>query len=210
MWKREEIKRAIEKALEDKGKRKFLQTVELIVNMRGIDFSKQENRLNLSILLPKGRGKEIKVAVFADDPIASKAKEAGADLLISSSDIDKMSESEVKKMCKGWVFLAQPQLMAKVGKKFGQILGSRGKLPRPLVGDVSAMVRNMRNTILIRSKGKYLPTVHCPIGTEEMSVDDLTENAIAVLEALKGKVGDWAFSSGYIKLTMGKPVKIGG
>ena len=42
---------------ENKGKRKFKQSVELAVNFKDIDFSKQDNRLNLDIILPNGRGK---------------------------------------------------------------------------------------------------------------------------------------------------------
>ncbi|MDD5171488.1 MAG: hypothetical protein PHF60_00435 [Candidatus ainarchaeum sp.] len=67
----------IAKALEDKGKKKFKQSVELIINMRGIDFAKSENRLNLDIVLPKGKGgKELKSAVFAEGNMADEARRA--------------------------------------------------------------------------------------------------------------------------------------
>lgn len=75
---RKKITEAITKALEDKGKRKFTQSVELIVNFRGIDFTKAENRLNIDVILPKGRGKEQPVVVFADGQVALDAKAAGA------------------------------------------------------------------------------------------------------------------------------------
>ena len=75
---------ALNKAMEEKGKKKFKQSVEIIINIRSVDLSKSENRLNLDILLPKGKGgKELKSAVFADGPMAEEAKKAGADLVIT-------------------------------------------------------------------------------------------------------------------------------
>ena len=56
MLDKKKLSEALAKMLEDKGKRKFVQSAELIINMRGIDFSKSENRLNLDIVLPKGKG----------------------------------------------------------------------------------------------------------------------------------------------------------
>jgi large subunit ribosomal protein L1 len=63
---------------ENKGKRKFLQSVELAINFRGIDFAKTDNRLNLSVPLPAGRGKQSSLAVFTDDQsMTSKANSMG-------------------------------------------------------------------------------------------------------------------------------------
>ncbi|MCS7109731.1 MAG: 50S ribosomal protein L1 [Candidatus Micrarchaeota archaeon] len=205
----ESLKQAISKALEDKGTRKFVQTVEMAVNFKNIDLSKQENRLNLEVLLPKGRGKNINLVVFADGNVAADAKAAGAEFVISSDQISKYKKSDIKRLAKNSEFFAQPQLMVIIGKNFGQVLGGRGKIPKPLVGNIASMLRNARNTVKIRSRGKFLPVVHCPIGTENMSVEDLTENAKAVLNAIKNKVGgDSAIKSVVIKLSMGKPVKI--
>lgn len=207
-FSKEQVLSAVQKALQDKETRKFTQTAELSVNFRGIDFNKAEHRLNLEILLPKGRGKAIKIVVFADSPIATEAKAAGADLIISSAEVVKYTDTEVKALTKNSEFLAQPQLMMVVGKKFGQILGGRGKVPKPLVGNVAASVKAARSVVKIKSRGKNLPTVHCPIGTEKMSPEDITDNAVAVLSAITNKVGDYPVASVYVKLTMGKPVKI--
>ena len=59
---------------ENKGKRKFNQSVELAINLMGLDTSKQDNRVNLEIKMPHPKGKSHNVVVFADDKtIASKA-----------------------------------------------------------------------------------------------------------------------------------------
>ncbi len=206
---RKKLEEAVKKALEDKGKRKFKQSVELIINTRGIDFTKPENRLNLNIVLPRGRGKQLKVAVFADGEVADKAKKAGADLVITSDKIEEYKDKgKVKELAKKYALLAEPKLMGLVAKTCGQYLGRKGKLPRPLVGNVESMVKSARDSIRIVSKGKYLPTIHALIGSEDMEASALVENAEAVLEGIKSKVPERNIKSLYVKLTMGKPVKV--
>lgn len=206
------IKEAVSKALEEKGSRKFAQTVDVGLNFQNIDFNKQENRLNLNILLPKGTGKAQKVAVFADGQMATDAKTAGVDLVITGNEIPELAKDPARmKELLDYEFLAAPNLMAVVGKHLGQFLGTRGKLPKPIMGgSVKDLAEKAKRTISIKSKGKFLPVAHCRVGTENMSVDDLTENIAEVYDKVKTKVGgDQFISSLYVKLTMGKPVTVG-
>ncbi|HII09821.1 TPA: hypothetical protein HA310_01775 [Candidatus Micrarchaeota archaeon] len=70
---------------ENKGKRKFSQSVELAVNFMGIDMAKQDNRLNLEVKMPNPKGKSHNVVVFADDKgIVAKAQDAGAKVMPGS------------------------------------------------------------------------------------------------------------------------------
>ncbi len=208
---RKKLTDAIEKALESKGKKKFVQSVEIIVNMRGINFSKSENRLNLDITLPKGKGeKEQKVAVIAEDAIADEAKKAGAELIISPDDIASYAEpAKLKDLANNYVLLAQPNLMGQVAKSLGQYLGKRGKLPKPIVGKVAPLLVRSKNGVRIVSKGKYLPVAQSLIGTEKMDAEDLTENAETVYDAIKAKVSEGNIKSVYVKFTMGAPVRVG-
>ena len=202
---------ALKACLEDKGKRKFKQSVELVMNFRGINFSKPENRLNLDIVLPKGKGKNQKIAVFADGQVALDAKNAGADAVFDAAGIQKLAAdgAELKKMVKSHEFLAQPSLMVQVGKSLGQVLGSRGKLPKPIVGiNTVEAIKQARNRVKIQSKGKYLPVAQCLVGSEDMAVEDLAENIDAVYERVKVKVTEPSIKSVYVKLTMGKTVKV--
>ncbi len=201
---------ALNKALEDKGKKKFKQSVELIVNVRSVDFSKSENRLNLDILLPKGKGgKELKSAVFADGQMADEAKKAGADLVIMPNDIPNWTAAaKIKDLSSNYFLLAQPSLMAPVAKSLGQYLGKKGKLPKPVTGGIADLIKRSKNSVRIVSKGKYLPVAQALIGTEIMSVEDLAENADAVYETVKNKVNEGNIKSVYVKLTMGKPARV--
>jgi len=207
---KKKIHDAISKALEEKGKKKFKQSVELIINMRGIDFSKSEHRLNLDVFLPKGKGgKDLKVAVVSDEVIASQAKKAGADLTISANEIANYAEpTRLKDLAKNYVLLSQPNLISQIAKHLGQYLGPRGKLPKPITGNIVDLMDRSRKSIRITSKGKYMPIAQAFIGTEVMSVEDLTENAEAVYDSVKNKVTEGNIKNMYVKLTMGKPVRI--
>ncbi len=206
---KKKLAEAIGKALEEKGKKKFKQSVELIINMRGIDFAKSENRLNLDIVLPKGKGgKELKSAVFAEGSTADDAKRAGADLIITPDQIPSFAEAaRLKDLSDNYFLLAQPNLMGTVAKSLGQALGKKGKLPRPMTGNIKELIERSKKSVRIVSKGKYLPVAQALIGTEGMSADELLENAETVYDAVKNKVNEGNIKSVYVKLTMGKPAR---
>ena len=207
---RKSISDALTKALEDKGKRKFTQSMEFMVNFRNINFAKAENRLNIDILLPRGKGKNINVIVFADTQVAFDAKSAGATEVIDAAGIAKLAadKGKVSALAKTIEFVAQPSLMIQVGKSLGQVLGAKGKLPRPIVGSVKDAVEQAKRRVRLSSKGKYLPVAQCLIGSEAMSVQDLAENFEAAYEKVRAKVAEPDIKSIYVKLTMGKPVKV--
>ena len=201
---------AINKALEDKGKKKFKQSVELIINMRGIDFAKSENRLNLDVVLPKGKGgKELKSAVIVEPSATEEARKAGADLVITPDKIaDYAAKEKITDLSKNYFLLAQPALMGAVAKSLGQYLGKKGKLPKPITGNIGELIRRSKSSIRIVSKGKYLPVAQSLIGTEVMSSEDLVENAETVYDAVKNKVNEGNIKSVYVKLTMGNAIKV--
>jgi large subunit ribosomal protein L1 len=201
---------ALKKALEDKGKKKFTQSVELAINFRDIDFNKQDNRLNLEVALPKGKGREQKIAVFADGQMALEAKKLGI-MVIGTDELPKLAADKARlKSMLNYEFLAQPNLMAVVAKNLGQVLGTKGKLPRPLMGvKLEEAVERAKKVVRIKSKGKYLPVAHCLVGTENMTPEDIADNIDAVLDAVKAKTGEQRIKSVFVKLTMGKSQKIG-
>ena len=207
---KKKITAAITTALSDKGKRKFTQSLEFIVNFQGVDFTKAENRLNLDIILPKGRGKEQKIVVFADTQVALEAKNAGAIDVIDAAGITKLAadKGKLSRMAKTCEFIAQPNLMIAVGKSMGQVLGSSGRLPRPIAGSVKDAIDQAKRRVRLVSKGKYLPVAQCLIGNEAMPLDDLVENFDAAYEKVKGRIIEPNIKSVYVKLSMGKPVKV--
>jgi large subunit ribosomal protein L1 len=201
----------IEEMLKEKGSRKFTQSVELILNFRGIDFSKPENRLNLDVALPNGKGgKEPRVVVIADADMGATAKKAGADQVITADELAnyKGDQPKLKKLVSESVFLAQPNLIGQVAKNFGQFLAVRGKMAKPLVGNPENAIKAAKRSVRLTSKGKYMPVAQALVGSESMDAKQLAENIEAVYDAVKNKAGASSVKSAYLKLTMGKAVKV--
>ncbi|MFH1443615.1 MAG: 50S ribosomal protein L1, partial [Candidatus Micrarchaeota archaeon] len=109
-----------------------------------------------------------------------------------------------------YTLLSSPQLMTTIGKALGQLLGAKGKLPKPIPpnANLKELATRTSKTINIKTKGKYLPVLHCIIGKESMTSEQIAENVLTVLEALRKKLEDTQIDALYIKLTMGKPYKI--
>ncbi len=195
---------------ENKGQRKFTQSVDLTLNFTGMDFSKADNRLNLEIKLPNGKGRESKVILFADDrALATRAQAAGAKV-ISSAEIPSIANDKTRMAeLLGCELLAQPVLMPQIAKGLGQFLGPRNKMPKPAVGaDIATLIGNVSKSVYLRSKGKYLPTIHCSVGTEAMDVNQLAANIDEVVGTFTKKLGKQHIKSIYVKLTMSKPLRL--
>ncbi|MEM0147605.1 MAG: hypothetical protein QXD11_02190 [Candidatus Micrarchaeaceae archaeon] len=193
----------------NKGKRKFVQSIELIINFKGIDFTKVENRLNLAIPLPYGRGKNTVVAVFADDPeIISKVQKLNGKVISSKELPEYASNASLQRQLLNYELLAQPSFMPQIAKSLGQFLGPRNKMPRPITGDIAALIEEISKSVYLRNKGKYLPTLQCLIGIETMPAEQIIANADAVLNAIKKKINKQNIKSVYIKATMSDVLRL--
>ncbi len=150
------------------------------------------------------------IIVFADDKtISAKAKDAGAKVT-PSSEIQAIASDKARlNALFRSELLAQPSLMPQIAKALGQFLGPRNKMPRPLIGvDVGKAVEETARSVFVRSKGKYLPTVHCMVATENMDVNTIAANIDEVVNALIKKIGKQHLRSVYVKLTMSKPIRL--
>ncbi len=196
---------------ENKGKRKFKQTVELAINFKGIDFSNQNNRLNISVLLPNGRGKGEKLALFATDKgLIEEAQKEGIEVINGNSIPEIANDNQKLDSLLNYTLLAQPSLMPTIARYLGQFLGPRGKMPRPLLPGTSLerAKDEAAKQITIKSGGKFLPTVHCPVGTEDMPPEKIFENINEVINAVTSKINKNNLKSVYVKLTMSKPMRL--
>ena len=198
---------AVQKALESAKKRNFVETVELAINLRDIDLSLPKNRIQEDIVLPKGRGKAVKVTVIGGGELALKAKNV-ADLVISPEELGAIADNkkQAKKIANDTdYFIAEAPLMAQVGKRLGTVLGPRGKMPKPIApgADPSAMIENLRKSVTVRSKDHK--TFHVPVGTVNMSAEDIAENVDVIMNRVIGHLekGKHNLDSAYIKTTMG-------
>ena len=68
---------------------KFDESVDVSINL-GIDPTKGDQTVRGSVLLPYGRGKQVKILVFAKGDHFDEAKEAGADYVGGQELVDKI------------------------------------------------------------------------------------------------------------------------
>jgi large subunit ribosomal protein L1 len=194
------------------SERKFAESIELAVNLRDVDLTVPKNRIEEEILLPKGRGKAVKVGIFARGELAHKAQGV-ADVIIPAEEIDDLAgnKRKAKKLANQVTFfLAEAPLMPSIGKSLGVVLGPRGKMPRPVppAADPGPIVKNLRNTVKIRTKDR--PSFHVYVGTKSMKPEDVAENLEVVIKRIVARLekGQQNIRSAFIKTTMGKSVRI--
>ncbi len=161
---------------------KFDESVDVAVNL-GIDARKSDQMVRGSVVLPKGTGKTVRVAVFAQGANADAARAAGADIVGFE---DLAADVKAGKMDFD-VVIATPDAMRVVGQ-LGQILGPRGLMPNPKVGtvtpNVSEAVKNARAG-QVQYRTDKAGIVHCTIGRASFAADDLKVNLQALVEALQ-------------------------
>jgi len=192
--------------------RKFLESVELAINLKDIDLSNPKNRIQEEIPLPNGRGRQVKIGIFGSSEMAMKAKGV-ADVVIQPEELEELAKDKLKarKFARqGDFFLAEAPLMPTIGKRLGVVLAPRGKMPKPIPpgSDPKAAIEKLRGSVSVRTRDKK--TFHLPIGTKDMPADKLAENLDAVLKRIMSKLerGKMNIRSAYVKTTMGPSFKV--
>jgi len=205
---------AVGKILEESKKlnRKFKQNIDVVINLKNINLNDPKNRIDEEILLPHGRGNEAKIALFASGELAVKSKKH-VDLLIKPEEIEDLSKDKkkFKKIADDYdFFIAEAPLMPTIGKTLGTVLGPRGKMPKPVPpnADLSGMVKNLRNSIKVRSKSSK--TFHMVAGCADMSKDHIVSNVDTIIKRVEAALekGRMNIGSVYIKTTMGPSERI--
>ena len=207
-----ELRTAIGRALEEAPERNFIQSLEYSITLKDIDLKNPKNRIQEEVRLPHGRGKEIKIAMFASGEMATKAKEAELDVIDPTTIEDLGGDKKAaRKLAESYqYFLSEVPHMGTIGRYLGIVLGPRGKMPRPVppVIEPKTMADNLRMTVVVRSRDKI--TFHTPFGTQKQSIDELTANGMAILSRVLGKLERGAnnIRSIFIKTSMGPSVPL--
>lgn len=160
---------------------KFDETFEVAIRL-GVDPRRADQMVRGTVMLPRGTGKETKVAVFAIGDKATEAEKAGADV-VGGEDL-------VARVQGGWIdfdaAIATPDVMSLVGR-LGKILGPRGLMPNPKSGtvtfDIDKAVRDAKGGKVEYRVDKQA-NVHLSIGKASFSIEDLMENYSSVIEEL--------------------------
>ena len=159
----------------------FDETVELHI-LLGVNVRHAEEQLRGTLALPRGLGKDVTIAVFAEGDQARQATEAGAQHVGGEDLAAKVEE--------GWtdfdVAISTPAMMPAVGK-LGRVLGPQGKMPNPKVGTVTtdvakAVTETKAGKVEYRTDRQAI--VHMVIGKASFDQRNLLENYAAVLDEL--------------------------
>ena len=188
---------------------KFDETVEIALNL-GVDPRHADQMVRGVVSLPKGTGKEVRVAVFAKGDKAEEAKKAGADV-VGAEDLMETIQGGTIDFDR---VIATPDMMGIVGR-LGKVLGPKGLMPNPKLGTVTP---NVADAVQAAKSGQVefrvekAGIVHAGIGKASFPEADLKANFEAFVDAIvkakpsgaKGKfVQKLSVSS-----TMGPGVKI--
>jgi large subunit ribosomal protein L1 len=160
---------------------KFDESVDVAINL-GIDAKKSDQSVRGSVVLPRGTGKSVRVAVFAQGANADKAKAAGADIV----GFDDLAERIKGGFMEFDVVIATPDAMKVVGA-LGQVLGPRGLMPNPKVGTVTPNVEQaVKNAKAgqVQYRADKAGIVQCTIGRASFPTDALNENLVALVAAV--------------------------
>ena len=160
---------------------KFDESVDVAINL-GIDAKKSDQNVRGTAVMPRGTGKKIRVAVFAEGNAAEAAKKAGADIVGFQDLADQIKAGKIDFD----LAIATPEAMKIVGG-LGQILGPRGLMPNPKVGTVTPNVaKAVENAKAGQAQFRTdkAGIVHCAIGKASFEADALKENFMSLIAAL--------------------------
>lgn len=148
-----------------------------------VDPRQADQNLRDTVKLPAGTGKAVRVAVFADDEDAAKAKKAGADITGSDVFLQQLDKGVIDFD----VLVSTPAMMSKLGK-YAKTLGPKGLMPNPKSGTVTQDVAKAveeakagRVEYRVDSTG----IVHTGIGKVSFGESKIEDNARAILSSLK-------------------------
>ena len=160
---------------------KFDETVEVAIAL-GVDPRHADQMVRGVVNLPKGTGKDVRVAVFARGDKAEAATAAGAEVVGAE---DLMESIQGGKIDFDRV-IATPDMMGLVGR-LGKVLGPKGLMPNPKLGTVTP---NVAEAVKAAKSGQVefrvekAGIVHAGIGKASFPEADLKANFDAFVDAI--------------------------
>jgi len=197
------------KILKGTASAKFDESVDVAINL-GIDAKKSDQNVRGTAVMPRGTGKKVRIAVFAEGNAAEAAKKAGADIVGFQDLADQIKAGKIEFD----LAIATPEAMKIVGQ-LGQILGPRGLMPNPKVGTVTPNVaKAVENAKAGQAQFRTdkAGIVHCAIGKASFEAEALKENLMSLVAALN-KVKPPASKGAFLKkvtlsTTMGPGIRL--
>lgn len=202
------VKESVE-ILKQTATAKFIESAEVHVSLN-IDPKYADQQLRTSLVLPKGTGKTVRLAILLPEDKIKEEYKNKADIVGSSDLIEKITKGEINFD----ILISSPEMMPKLAK-LGRVLGPKGLMPSPKSGTVTD---NIEATIEEFKKGKIeykadrTGIVHVNFGKTNFPDQDLLENLLAVYKSIEqnkpsGVKGRY-FKSIYVCSSMGPSIEI--
>lgn len=214
---RKDIIAALQLMRDQSKTRRFVQSIELIINFKGIDTKKPANQVDVKVSMPHATGKKGsgKSLLFAKDKAFIESVKEDFDRIIEEREIEKLSKKEIALIASDFdVLLAEGPTMIPVGKYLGQQLAPKGKMPKPVKPNKAMVEQILKQagsvTRVTNKKGKFMPLVQSVIGNEKMQDEQLSENALAISDAVTKELPrkQQNIKSIFVKESMGPPIKL--
>ena len=186
----ENINNAIKEAIENAPERKFVESMDIQFTIKDVDLKNPTNRIKEEVRLPSGRGRDVRIAMFAAGEAATRARDAGIHV-ITPPEIEELggNKGRAKKIGNQFdFFLSEVPHMGLIGRYLGTVLGPRGKMPRPVPPtlDPAVIATGLKTTVVVKSGDKM--TFHTSIGTVGQSQEELFANAMEVYNRVIGRL----------------------
>jgi large subunit ribosomal protein L1 len=198
-----DLEKKIDELFKEKGKRKFKQSIEMIIVLKDVDVKELRNKIQ-EVYVPNYI--ESKVIIF------SEVRKIDGIEHYTPKDIEEISQSKRKsrKFARSFDFaLADQKLIPLIGKLLGKFLAVKGKMPKPITDEKSLpqIIERLKKSVRINLKQNQ---IQIKIGKEDIEKEKLIENIKSVLNQIVEKLpeGEKNIKKIYLKFTMSKPIKI--
>lgn len=215
VMERKSLISAVEMVISESPERNFNESIDMTVVFRNLDL-KRDPKAKFSetielVHLPGDRGAT--VAVIAAGEFALRAQESGVDVVLGPEDIERSKTKELKDLANRFdFFVAQADILPKVVRYIGPVLGPRNKMPTPIpmsdLEQLPGLIERLRRSVRARMKDQ--PVFHVRIASRNMDLEGIVDNAERVVEAVERKYESPSkhLQAIYVKSTMGSPIKI--
>jgi len=213
--KLEDMKKQLEE-LNKEPKKKFNQSIDLIVILKNLDLKKPDQQLDMYVDLHKSKGKKTRVCAIVGPELAEEAKQVCDKVIIDNELVNYKDKKQGKKLAREFdFFVGQANIMTKIAATFGRTLGPKGKMPNPKAGcvippkgSIKAVYDRLQKLIRVKVKDQLHFSIS--VGMEDTDTEVVADNILTILNAMTKALPQEKnnIKRVMIKKTMTKPMEI--